>query len=31
VFDYEVTVALGPPGHTIKPAANKISDCRPAE
>ena len=32
VFDYEVAVALGPPGHTTKPAAgNKILACRPAE
>jgi hypothetical protein len=31
VFDYEVTVALGPPGHTIKPAGDKVLACRPAE
>ena len=31
VFDYEVAVSLGPPGHTIKPAGDKILACRPAE
>ncbi len=31
VFDYEVSVSLGAGGQTIRPASDKIANCRPAE
>jgi len=31
VFDYDVSVTLGAPGHMTKPASDKVLNCRPAE